>query len=132
MTAISKAEKEEANKRIAVESYDAMLNRHDIETATKNFGAKYTQHNPTAPDGIEGFKPFFAEYIRRNPKSSVKIKRVLADGDFVVMHVHLLLNPEERGRAAVEIFRLEDGKIVEHWDVIQAIPEKPNNNNTMF
>ena len=128
----SDADRLEANKKIVVESYEAMLNKHDIETATKNFGAKYTQHNPTAPDGIEGFKPFFAAYIKQYPKSSVQIKRVLADGDFVVMHVHLLLNPDDRGRAAVEIFRLENGKIVEHWDVIQPIPEKPANNNTMF
>ena len=126
------AEQREANKKIVVESYDAMLNKHDIVAATKNFGANYTQHNPTAPDTIEGFKPFFAAYIKQYPQSSVQIKRVFADGDFVIMHVHLLLNPNERGRAAVEIFRLDNGKIVEHWDVIQAIPENPANNNTMF
>ena len=132
MKFVSNTDKQEANKQIVVASYDAMLNKHDIEAATQHFGANYKQHNPTAPDGIDGFKPFFAAYIKQYPNSSVTIKRVLADGDFVVMHVHLLLSPEERGRAAAEIFRLEGGKIVEHWDVIQAIPEKANNSNTMF
>ena len=132
MNSNSLLDKQEANKKIVVESYDAMLNKHDIEAATKNFGASYIQHNPMAPDGIEGFKPFFAAYIKQYPKSSVQIKRVLADGDFVVLHVHLRLKPEDRGAAAVEIFRLQDQKIVEHWDIIQPIPEKPANRNTMF
>ena len=132
MTPTPNAEQTETNKKVAVEAYDAMLNKHDIDAATKHFGTRYIQHNPMAPDGIEGFKPFFKAYISQNPNSSVEIKRVLADGDFVVLHVHLRLHPDDRGRAAVEIFRLEDGKIVEHWDVIQPIPESPANNNTMF
>ena len=126
------ADKTEANKKVVIEAYTAMLNHHDIDAATRHFGATYTQHNPMARDGIEGFKPFFTRYIQQYPKSSMQIKRVLADGDFVVLHVHLLLQPDDRGRAAVEIFRLDNGKIVEHWDVIQPIPEKPANSNTMF
>ena len=68
-----------------------------------------------------------AYYIKQNPTSSVEIKRVLADGDFGILHVHLRLHPDDRGRAAVEIFRLEGGKIAEHWDVIQSIPETAAN-----
>ena len=125
-------DKLEANKKIVLESYDAMLNKHDIEAATRHFGANYKQHNPMVPDGIEGFKPFFSAYMKLYPNFRVEIKRVLADGDFVTLHVHMVNNPGETGRAAVEIFRLENSKIVEHWDIIQQIPEKSANSNTMF
>jgi predicted SnoaL-like aldol condensation-catalyzing enzyme len=132
MSSCPDGDRTEANKTVVVESYNAMLNRHDIDEAIRHFGKNYIQHNPTAPDGIAGFRPFFAAYIEQYPDSTVEIKRVLADGDFVVMHVHLRLFPADRGRAAVEIFRLEGGKIVEHWDVIQPIPEQAANSNTMF
>ena len=72
-------------------------------------------------------------YIKENrPTFSIEIKRVLAEGDFVVMHVFMKRSAEDRGNAVVEIFRLEDGRIAEHWDVIQPIPETTANNNTMF
>ena len=66
------------------------------------------------------------------PNSRSEIKRVIAEGDLVVLHVHSVREPGQRGRAIVDMFRLENGKIVEHWDVIQDIPEKPANDNTMF
>ncbi len=65
-----------------------------------------------------------------NPHS--EIKRVIAEGDLVVLHVHSVRTPGERGRAIVDIFKVENGKIVEHWDVVQDVPEKPANQNTMF
>jgi len=65
------------------------------------------------------------------PKSRSEIKRVIADGDLVVLHVHSVREPGQRGRA-IDIFRLENGKIVEHWDVVQDIPEKAANDYTMF
>ena len=57
---------------------------------------------------------------------------MIAEGDIVVLHVHSVREPGQRGRAIVDMFRLENGKIVEHWDVIQDLPEKPANDNTMF
>ena len=66
------------------------------------------------------------------PNRSSEIKRVMAEGDLVVLHVHSKPSPEDRGSAIIDIFRVENGKIVEHWDVIQPIPEKAANTNTMF
>jgi predicted SnoaL-like aldol condensation-catalyzing enzyme len=71
-------------------------------------------------------------FSQQFPDAYVDIKRVIAEGDMVVTHSHFTLNPEDRGSAVVDIFRIENGKVVEHWDVIQMIPETPLNSNTMF
>ena len=122
----------EANKKAVLEFYDKALNQKDFEAASKYFGRRYIQHNPGAPDGIEGFKAFIALRKEKFPNAKGEIKRVFADGDYVILHVHSMREPGERGVAVVDIFRLENGKIVEHWDVVQAIPEKTANNNGMF
>jgi predicted SnoaL-like aldol condensation-catalyzing enzyme len=122
----------EANKKTVVEFYEAAINRKDFEAASKFFGPRYVQHNPNAPDGIEGFKAFLGFLREKFPQSRSEIKRVWAEGDYVILHVHAVRTPGARGSAIVDIFKLENGKIVEHWDVIQEIPEKAANNNGMF
>jgi predicted SnoaL-like aldol condensation-catalyzing enzyme len=122
----------EANKKTVLEFYEAGLNKKDFEAASKYFGPKYIQHNPGAPDGIEGFKAFLAFLRDKFPNSHSEIRRVFAEGDFVILHVHSVREPGTRGRAIVDIFRLENGKIVEHWDVAQDIPEKMPHDNGMF
>ena len=108
------------------------LNKKDFDAAAKFFGPHYIQHNPTAPDGIEGFKAFLGFLREKFPDSRSEIKRAFADGDYVILHVHSVREKGTRGRAIVDIFRLENGKIVEHWDVVQEIPEKAANTNGMF
>jgi predicted SnoaL-like aldol condensation-catalyzing enzyme len=132
MTASAAAADPEANKKVVLDFYEKGLNQKDFEAAAQHFGPRYIQHNPGAPDGIEGFKAFIAMRKEKFPNARSEIKRVLADGDFVILHVHSVREPGERGVAIVDIFRLEKGKIVEHWDVVQPIPEKPANNNGMF
>ena len=122
----------EANKKVVLDFYEKGLNQKDFEAAAKHFGPRYIQHNPGAPDGIEGFKAFIAMRKEKFPNAKSEIKRVFAEGDYVILHVHSMREPGERGVAIVDIFRLENGKIVEHWDVVQPIPETPANNNTMF
>ena len=122
----------EANKKTVLEFYEAGLNQKDFDAASKFFGPRYVQHNPTAPDGIEGFKAFLGFLREKFPDSHSEIKRAFADGDFVILHVHSMREKGTRGRAIVDIFRLENGRIVEHWDVVQDIPEKAANTNRMF
>jgi predicted SnoaL-like aldol condensation-catalyzing enzyme len=122
----------EANKKTVLEFYEAGLNKKDFEAASKYFGSKYIQHNPGAPDGIEGFRGFVNFLKEKFPNSKSEIKRVFAEGDYVILHVHAVREPGTRGRAIVDIFRLENGKIVEHWDVAQDIPETMPHSNGMF
>ena len=122
----------EANKKAAMEFYEASINRKDFDAASKYIGNRYVQHNPGAADGVEGFKAFLAFLRDKFPNYHSDIKRAFADGDYVILHVHNMSAPGVRGRAIMDIFKFENGKIVEHWDVAQDIPETPRNNNTMF
>ena len=122
----------ESNKKAVIEFYDKALNQKDFEAASKYFGPRYIQHNPGAPDGIEGFKALIAQRKEKFANAKSEIKRAFAEGDYVILHVHGVREPGERGVAIVDIFRLENGKIVEHWDVVQPIPEKTANSNGMF
>ena len=122
----------EANKKIVVDFYEQALNQKDFDAAAKYFGPRYIQHNPLVPNGPDGLKRLVALLKEKFPNAHSEIKRVIAKGDYVVLHVHAVRAPGERGRAIVDIFKLENGKIVEHWDVIQDVPEKAANDNTMF
>jgi predicted SnoaL-like aldol condensation-catalyzing enzyme len=122
----------EANKKIVVDFYEKALNQKDFEAASKYFGAQYIQHNPAVPDGPQAFKELVQRLRSKFPDSHSEIKRVFADGDYVILHVHNVREPATRGSAIVDIFRLEQGKIVEHWDVRQEVPEQATNSNSMF
>ncbi len=122
----------EPNEILVAEYYDLAINRKDFVAASEFMGEEYIQHNPAAPDGPEGLREFIG-YLRENlPDYRSEIKRCFSDGDFVILHVHNKPTPDAVGKAIVDIFRLEGGKVVEHWDVIQDIPEDPKNDNTMF
>jgi predicted SnoaL-like aldol condensation-catalyzing enzyme len=122
----------EANKKLVVAFYDASINKKDFAAASRYLGTQYKQHNPTAHDGAEGLKAFI-EFLRaRFPNQHGEIKQVIAEGDLVVLHVHSTRGDNTPGRAIVDIFRVEHGKVVEHWDVIQDVPAKAANSNGMF
>jgi predicted SnoaL-like aldol condensation-catalyzing enzyme len=122
----------EQNKKTAIAFEDAALNQKDFEEAKKYLGPRYTQHNPTAPDGPEGLKGYIAFLKEKFPQSRSEHKRVLAEGDYVMVHDHAVREPGSRGLAIFNLYKLENGKVVEHWDVIQPVPETAQNNNGMF
>jgi predicted SnoaL-like aldol condensation-catalyzing enzyme len=122
----------EENKKAVRALYEAALNKKDFDEASKYLGSKYIQHNPNAADGPDGLKGFIGFLKDKFPNNRSEIKRIFADGDYVIVHVHAVREPGTRGNAIIDIFRLENGKVVEHWDVVQPIPEKAANDNGMF
>jgi predicted SnoaL-like aldol condensation-catalyzing enzyme len=122
----------EQNKKTVIAFEDAALNQKDFDEAKKYLGPRYTQHNPTAPDGPEGLKGYIAFLKEKFPQSRSEHKRVLAEGDYVMVHDHAVREPGSRGLAIFNLYKLENGKVVEHWDVIQPVPETAQNNNGMF
>jgi predicted SnoaL-like aldol condensation-catalyzing enzyme len=124
----------EENKKRVVAFYEKALKERDAESALRLYtGNSYRQHNPLIEDGKEGLRNFAGWLAEHRPDARFTIKRVLAEGDYVILHVHWIgLLDGERGEAVVDLFRLEEGKIVEHWDVIQPTPDTAANNNSMF
>ncbi len=120
------------NKATVQAFYQKALNDRDADAALPYVGAAYRQHNPLIGDGFEGLRKYQEWITTTYPKSHNEVVRVFAEGDYVVLHVHRKRTPEARGDAIVDVFRLEDGRIVEHWDVIQPVPETSANTNTMF
>jgi predicted SnoaL-like aldol condensation-catalyzing enzyme len=92
----------------------------------------YIQHNPMAETGREAAIKFLEPFFAKNPKITYSIKRVIADGNLVAVHSHGKFAAEDRGIAVVDILRVQGCKVMEHWDVVQPIPEKSANTNGMF
>lgn len=122
----------EENKSIVTDYYSTAFAGNPEKAVADHFGDRYIQHNPQAENGPEAFIGFVHWLRGEYPDLSLDIKRVIAEGDLVVTHSHLILTPGEAGRALADFFRLEDGKVVEHWDVIQDIPATSANSNSMF
>ena len=124
---------EAKNKAVVLAFLDTMVNQRNVDKALDLYvGDEYIQHNPGMPTGKEASRQGFKAMMEQMKDASMSIKRVIAEGDLVVTHAHGLRYKGDRGIALMDMFRLEKGKIVEHWDVIQEIPEVTKNSNTMF
>ncbi len=123
----------EKNKQTVLAYLNTALNeKRPAEAVEKYGGSQYIQHNPQAPDGFEAFVGFVEGFTAQFPRLSLDIKRAVAEGDLVATHGLLKTSPEDRGTAVADFFRLEDGKVVEHWDVLQPVPESAANDHPMF
>ncbi len=122
-----------ANKKLVLDMANMLFVQHKVDQAIDTyFAPNYIQHNPMAQSGAEAIRGFFKQFYAANPQATIEIKRSLADGDLVAIHYNSKFKPGERGYAVVDIFRIANGKIAEHWDVAQPVPEKSANNNGMF
>lgn len=119
--------------KIVTEFYNLVFLDHKVKEGFARFvGPVYRQHNPRVADGPAATIAYLEKRFAENPQARNEIIRSFVNGDLVALHVHSTLGPQDRGKAIVDIFRVKDGRIVEHWDVIQDIPEPSANDNGMF
>jgi predicted SnoaL-like aldol condensation-catalyzing enzyme len=121
------------NTRNVIAFYDLMFNECRPREAIERYaGAEYRQHNPDVGDGTQAFIDYFERMAAEYPGKRVEFKRSVAEDDLVVLHCRQLW-PDGVEYAGIDIFRLDDeGKVVEHWDVLQVVPDVSANDNGMF
>src|SRR3954447_24897045 len=120
------------HKKLVTAFLDQLLVRKDLTAIDAYVSPDYHEHSPTIADGAAGLEAGLRASFETFPQLNVESKRVLAEGDLVAVHSHYIDTPGERGRAVIDLFRVRDGKIVEHWDAAQDVPETAANDNTMF
>jgi predicted SnoaL-like aldol condensation-catalyzing enzyme len=120
------------NKKTAIEFYNMAFNGNPKRSVELHVGSEYIQHNPAVKDGKFGFIEYFEKMHNEYPNKSIEFLRVIAEDDLVALHTHQIW-PGNEEYVTMDFFRFdENGKIVEHWDSIQKIPEKSENENGMY
>lgn len=125
-------EQERRNLDVVMTFYDNGVNRRDAAVAASHLGERFIQHSPHIADGAQGLVDVFSELWQKYPDFHIEVKRIFLEGDMAAVHARSHGRPTPNGEASVDIFRLESGKIVEHWEVVRPIPANPANTNSMF
>lgn len=123
---------EEANRRLVLNVYQEVLGPLDAARVDAYFAPDYIQHSPLAATGAQGLKRFLEWARTHSPRAEHRVKRLFVDADHVIAHVHVIIQPGTRGNAVIDIFRIENGKVAEHWDAAQEIPARSANPNGMI
>lgn len=123
---------ETANLALVRRVYEEVLGPLDSSRVDELFAPDYRQHSPLANSGSQALKDFLDWARATSPLAEHQVKRLFADGDHVIAHVHVIIEPGTRGNAVVDIFRIENGRVAEHWDVMQPVPELPPGKPGMF
>jgi predicted SnoaL-like aldol condensation-catalyzing enzyme len=121
----------EQNRQIVLDLFD-QLSKKNAGAAAAHFHPDVVEHSPPLADGVDATREFLETLTTQSPDLRIEVKRTVAEGDLVFLHLHVKESAEDRGVAVADIFRLEDGKVVEHWDVVQPVPETAANDNGMF
>lgn len=122
----------ETNKKIVLDFYNKALNQKDLAAALGHLDPAFQQHNPAGSGGIEDIKRFLTMLREKYPNAHFEIKRLLADGDYIVVHAHAVLDPRTKGTAIAAIYKLGNGRILERWDVRQEIPGNVADPSSLF
>ena len=123
---------EEANLRLVERVFAQVLAPMDSQTVEGLFAPGFIQHNPGMASGVPALKDGLDRVKAACPRATYSVKRMMTDGDLVMAHVHAILEPGDPGVAMVNIFRVENGLIAEHWEVAQPVETKPKNGNGQF
>lgn len=126
----TKTNEEENNKKLVADFYQELFGDKNIEAVDKYLTEGYIQHNPGLPDGRAALKEGVTLWFKGAPQEKVDIQHLSADGDLVYIHTKSKMGPKTV--SIIDIFRVDHGKIAEHWDVIQEVPEKSANAHPMF
>ncbi|WP_413532118.1 ester cyclase [Empedobacter brevis] len=121
----------ESNKKVVLDFYQQMFGDKDLTAVDKYIATEYIQHNPEVADGAAAFKKAAESWFKGAPKTKIDVQHIAAEGDLVFLHVKDI-NPDGSLKSVIDIFRLKDGKIVEHWDVQQDVPKEAANEHPMF
>lgn len=122
----------EANKENSIAFYKMAYEGNPKGAIEKYIGNEYIQHNPDVADGLQGFIDYFDRMQHEYPEKSIEFVRCIAEGDLVALHTHQTW-PGNDQYVTMDFFRFDDnGKICEHWDAIQHIPQESANPNTMY
>ncbi len=122
----------ERQRRLVLDVYEKVLKPLDESRVDEFFRQDYIQHNPMARTGAQGLKAFLVWAKSVSPSAEHHVKRMFVDKNYVIVHVHVIVQPGDLGSAVVDIFRIEDGLIAEHWDVAQQLTRQSQNENGMF